>query len=564
MQTLRAYQLPWLRHDVVAGLTLSTVLVPAGMGYAQAAGLPAITGLYATMIPLIIYAIFGPSRILVIGPDAALIPIIASTILPLASGDVKRAVALAGILALLTGAICMAGALARLGFITELLSKPVRYGYLNGIASTLIVSQLPKLLGFQVDVQGLIPQIAGVVRGVAEGHTVLPAVVIGSSCIALILGCRAWAPRVPGMLVAVLLATIVVGAFGLSGPLKVVGVLPRGLPEPTIPAISISDLGLVVTAALALSLISFADTSIVSRTFAVRGRYEVRPTQELFALGTVNLAVGLFQGFPVSSSASRTPVAESSGARTQLTGVVGAITIALLLVVAPGLVRTLPTTALAAVVISAAVGLFEISGVRTLYRLRRSEFMLSMASFLGVALLGVLPGIGVAIGLSLLDFIRHAWRPHDAVLGRAEGVKGYHDLERYPEARQVPGLVLFRWDAPLFFANADLFRDRIRQCLVAADFPVRWVIVAAEPITDVDSTAADMLEDLQAELAAADIHLGFAEMKDPVRDRLESYGLASSIGLEFFFPTIGVAVKEYLTHNPVDWRDWEDRKDTEH
>jgi high affinity sulfate transporter 1 len=491
LQLLHTYRLPWLRHDLMAGLTLSAVLVPAGMGYAQAAGLPAITGLYATIVPLIMYAIFGPSRILVLGPDAALIPLIAGTVLPLASGDLNRAVALAGILAVLSGAICMTGALARLGFITELLSKPVRYGYLNGIALTLIVSQLPTLCGFSVNSEGLGPQISAFVRGVAQGQTELAAVIIGTGCIALILGSRAWVPRAPGMLLAVVLATIVVGAFGLSSVLKVVGVLPAGLPRPTIPAVSISDLGLVGTAALAMSLISFADTSIVSRTFAIRGGYEVRPTAELFALGVANVATGFFQGFPISSSSSRTPVAEASGAKTQLTGVVGAVTVSLLLVIAPGLLGNLPTAALAAVVISAAVGLFEISGVRILYQVRRSEFLLSMASLLGVALLGVLPGIGVAVGLSLLDFIRHAWRPHDAVLGRVEGLKGYHDLARHPEGRQIPGLVLFRWDAPLFFANADLFRDRIRQRLAAASSPTNWLIIAAEPVTDVDSTAAE-------------------------------------------------------------------------
>jgi len=278
------------------------------------------------------------------------------------------------------------------------------------------------------------------------------------------------------------------------------------------------------------------------------------------ALGASNVATGFVQGFPISSSASRTPVAESAGAKTQLTGVVGALAIALLLVVAPGLVHDLPMTALAAVVISAALGLFEIAGVRILYRVRRAEFALALGSFLAVAVFGVLTGIAIAVGLSLVDFIRRAWRPYDAVLGRVADLKGYHDVTRYPEARQIPGLLLFRWDAPLFFANADLFRERVRMAIAASASPVRWVIVAAEPITDVDSTAADMLQELEAELEAGGIDLGFAEMKDPVKDRLVRYGLTSAIGRELFFPTLGVAVRRYLDAHPVPWVDWEDER----
>jgi len=262
----------------------------------------------------------------------------------------------------------------------------------------------------------------------------------------------------------------------------------------------------------------------------------------------------------VSSSSSRTPVAESAGAKTQLTGLVGAIVIAVLLIAAPALVQNLPTTALAAVVISAALGLFEVAGVRKLFEVRRSEFYLSMAAFLAVTVFGVIVGIGVAVGLSVLDFLRRAWRPYDAILGRADGVKGYHDIGRYPDARQVPGLVLFRWDAPLFFANADLFRARILEVAAGADPPTRWVILASEPITDVDTTAAEMIEELDQELALLGIELAFAEMKDPVKDRLRRYGLTPRIGREFFFPTMGVAVKEYLARNDVDWSDWEDEK----
>jgi MFS superfamily sulfate permease-like transporter len=315
-----------------------------------------------------------------------------------------------------------------------------------------------------------------------------------------------------------------------------------------------------VAGAIGIALVSFADTSVLSRTFAIRGGYRVDPNQELVALGAANVAAGLFQGFSVSSSSSRTPVAESAGAKTQVTGLVGALAIALLLLFFPNLVRHLPDSALAAVVISAAIGLIEVAGVRKLYRLRKTEFVLSIACFLGVAALGVIEGIFIAVGLALLDFIRRAWRPYDAVLGRVEGLKGYHDVTRYPDARRIPGLVLFRWDAPLFFANAEVFADRLRQAIASSPTPVRWVIVAAEPVTDLDTTAADVLQQLDEELAADGIDLRFAEMKDPVKDRLKRYALYERFGADHFYPTVGTGVSAYLDASGVEWTDWEDQE----
>jgi len=556
--TLRTYERGWLRGDIVAGIILSTLLVPAGMGYAEAAGLPAITGLYATIIPLIAYAIVGPSRILVLGPDSALAALIAATILPMAAGDPERAVALAGMLAIITGILCIAAGLARFGFLTDLLSKPVRVGYMNGIALTVIVSQLPKLCGFSVDAEGLIPGFVEFCRKLLAGEAVPQAVVIGLGCIAIILGLKRIAPRVPGVLVAVVVATVAVSFFGLADTVSVVGAVPRGIPLPAIPSVSLEDLGPLFIGAIGIALVSFADTSVLSRTFAARNGYRVDPDREVMALGIANVAGGLFQGFPVSSSASRTPVAESAGARTQLTGVVGALIIAALLLVAPNLLRNMPQAALAAVVITAVLGIFDFRSIGRFARVRRSDAAVSVVSFLGVAILGVIPGIVLAVVLSLLDFIRRAWQPHDAVLGRAEGVKGYHDTQRYPNARQIPGLLLYRWDAPLFFANADTFRERIVELVDGAETPVRWVVVAAEPITDVDTTAAEAISELDMELERRGVELAFAEMKDPVKDRLQRYGLKATIGREYFFPTIGVAVHEFLERNKVEWVDWEE------
>ena len=528
------------------------------MGYATAAGLPAITGLYATIFPLLAYAIVGPSRILVLGPDSSLAPLIAAAILPLAAAGSPEAVGLAGVLALMTGALCIGAGLARLGFLTDLLSKPVRYGYMNGIALTVLVSQVPKLLGFSISAEGLIPEVVATVRGIVAGEAVPAALAIGGASLVVILACRFFAPKVPGVLIAVVGAIVAVSVFGLQDVLSVVGAVPQGLPPFSLPPIELGDISTLMAAAIGIAFVSFADTSVLSRTYALRGGYSVDPNRELVALGVANVSGAMFQGFSVSSSSSRTPVAEAAGSKSQLTGLVGAGIIVLLLLFFPALLANLPTTTLAAVVISAALGLFEVAGLRRLYDIRRSEFMLSMAAFLAVAFFGVIAGIAIAIGLSLLDFIRRAWRPHDAVLGRADGLKGYHDVTSHPDVRQIPGLVLFRWDAPLFFANADLFRERIRGIVGGADPPARWVVVAAEPITDVDSTAADMIEELSEELDDAGIELVFAEMKTPVKEWLRRYELEAKIGREQFFSTTGAAVKAYLASHDVAWVDWED------
>ena len=560
-QTLRTYRRSWLSRDLVAGIVLTALLVPAGMGYAEASGLPAIYGLYATIVPLVMYALVGPSRILVLGPDSSLAPLIAAAILPLAAGSEAEAVALAGMLAILSGLLCVLAGLARFGFIADLLSKPVRYGYMNGIALTVLLSQVPKLFGFSIDAEGVIPETRALVRGVVDGETNRAALIIGVACLLVILGFKRWWPRIPGVLVAVVGATVAVGVFGLAQryDLSVVGPLPKGLPSFEIPSVSADDLGTLVAGAIGIALVSFADTSVLSRTFAIRAGYRVDPNQELVALGAANVAGGFFQGFSVSASSSRTPVAEAAGARTQVTGLVGAAAIALLLLFFPNLVQNLPDSALAAVVITAAIGLIEVAGVRKLYRVHKTEFALSMACFLGVAVLGVIEGIFIAVALALLDFIRRAWRPYDAVLGRVDDLKGYHDVTRHPDAKRIPGLVLFRWDAPLFFANAEVFADRLRLAIASSPTPVRWAVVAAEPVTDLDTTAADVLRELDEELAAEAVDLRFAEMKGPVKDRLKRYALYERFGDDHFYPTVGAAVSAYLEVTGVEWTDWEDR-----
>jgi len=384
---------------------------------------------------------------------------------------------------------------------------------------------------------------------------------VGAGTLAVILLLKG-RKRLPGILIAVVAATVVVGVLDLAARagVAVLGALPQGLPAFAIPWITSADIVPVLIGGCVVALISFADTSVLSRVYASRTRTSVDPNQEMVALGAANLAAGLFQGFPVSSSSSRTPVAEAAGAKTQLTGVVGALAVALLLVVVPDLLKNLPTSALAAVVIASAIGLIEVADLRRIYRIQRWEFWLSIACTVGVAVLGAIEGIGLAIVIAVIEFLWDAWRPYSAVLGRVDGVKGYHDITRYPDARLIPGLVLFRWDAPLFFANAELFHDRGLDAVASSPTPVRWLVVAAEPVTSVDVTSADMLAELIETLHAAGIQLRFAEMKDPVKDKLKRFGLFERLGEAAFFPTIGATVSGYLETHPVDWVDWEDER----
>ena len=555
LQVISSYRRRWLVKDVIAGVVLTTLLVPQGMAYAELAGLPPITGLYTSILCLLGYAVFGPSRILVLGPDSSLGPMIAATILPLvaANGDAKRAVALASILAIMVAAIMILAAVAKLGFIADLISKPTMIGYLNGLALTILIGQLPKLFGFKVSADDLIGEITGFARGLAHGEAVPAAAAVGLAGIAVILVLQRWLPKVPAVLIAVVLAIAATTVFSLADHgVSLVGVLPKGFPPFTIPSVRLSDLGPLFAGALGIALVSLADTISTASAFAARSGQEVRGNGEMIGIGAANLAAGLFQGFPVSTSGSRTAVAERSGAKTQLTGVIGAALIILMIVLVPGLFRNLPQPALAAVVITAALSLADIPGTVRLWRQRKAEFLLSIAAFLGVALLGVLPGIAIAVALSILNVFRRAWWPYATVLGRVAGVEGYHDVHSYPDAEHLPGLVIYRFDGPLSFANAKTFRDEARR-MAKADPPPAWILVAAEPITDVDTTASDVLEDLDEALNDQGISLVFAELKDPVRRKIERYGLTRTINPQHFFPTVESAIAAFRQETGADW-----------
>jgi high affinity sulfate transporter 1 len=555
LRLLSSYQRSWLSKDLVAGLVLTALLVPQGMAYAELAGLPPITGLYTSILCLVGYAIFGPSKILVLGPDSSLGPMIAATIIPIvgANGDPQRAIVLASMLALLVGVMTVLAGVAKLGFVADLLSKPTQIGYMNGLALTILVSQLPKLFGFSVDADGLIPEAAGFAKGLANGEVVAAALGVGLLGLILIALLQRLVPKLPAVLVAVVVSILAANAFDLADRgVSLVGPLPQGFPPLTLPSVPLSDLALLVAGAVGIAVVSLTDTISTASAFAARAGQEVDGDREMIGIGAANIAAGFFQGFPVSTSGSRTAVAEQAGAKSQVTGLVGALAITLMLLVAPGLLRNLPQPTLAAVVIAASLSLADLPGTVRLWRQRRTEFTLSMAAFAGVALLGVLPGIAIAVALSIGNVFRRAWWPHQTVLGRVPGVPGYRDVGSYPDAERLPGCVLFRFDAPLFFANARTFREQIRR-LARSEPPPVWIVVAAEPITDVDTTAADMLEDLDEALNAEGISLVFADMKDPVREKIERYELTRTIDPAHFFPTVGAAVAAFQEQFGADW-----------
>jgi high affinity sulfate transporter 1 len=536
------------------------LLVPAGMAYAQAAGLPPVTGLYATIVPLLVYSVFGPSRILVIGPDSSLAPLVAAVVVPLAADDPSTAIAFGGLLALLSGLVCLTAGLLRFGFLADLLSSPVRFGYLNGIAATILAGQLADVFGVSVDADSVLGDLRGTVRAVIDGETNWWAFGVAAGALLAIVGLRRLVPRVPGALVAMVGSIVVAAVWSLGERgVALVGELPQGLPTPSFPDTGWSDLGTVAAAAVGIAFVSFTDTSVLARAYAKRSNSPVDADQELVALGAVNIAAGLFQGFPVSGSQSRTPVAEQAGARTQLTGVVAAVLVLVMVVALPGIVRDLPEAALAAVVIAAAIKVAEIGPVVRLWTARRSDFVLTVAAFVAVLALGPVLGVGVAIVLSLMNVLRRAWMPHTTELVRVTGLKGYHDAGRHPEGERIPGLLLYRFDAPLFFANARSFHDDVLAHVDGADDEVRVVVVTAEPITDIDTTAAEHLVDLLDELAERGVTLRFAELKGHVRERLVAYGIADRFDDRSFARTTGEAVKQYVDDTGTPWVDWEHR-----
>jgi high affinity sulfate transporter 1 len=548
--TLRGYRREWARPDIATGLVLATMLVPQGMAYAELTGLPAATGIYTTVAALFAYSVFGPNRSLVLGPDSSLAPVIAAVVLPLAAGDRESAVLLASAMSVLAGLACIATGYIRLGVITELLSKPIRIGYLNGIAVLIFVSQIPVALGFTVEADSSFETVTETVRGVFDGRVVVPSLLLSAACVIVILGLNRVSRLRPGVFVAAAGSILAVVVLDLG--LAVVGNIPRGLPPLTPPWPGADVLPELIGGALAVAVVSFADTGALSTATSLRSGETVDPNSEIKALGAANLLSGFFQGFATSASSTRTAVALSVGGRTQLASLIAAVGVLLIVVLIPGLVSEMPEATLAAIVVTAAFALFDWEGWMWLLRVRRSEFLLSLASALAVLFIGVLEGIGVAIALSLANFVRKEWRPHSAELGKVVGIAGYHDRNRHPEARVVEGLLIIRYDAPLFFANAPNFARRLQEMLRASDRHIDRIVVVGNAITDVDSTGAEILVDVLDELDSKGIEFVFAGLKGPVKDRLRSYGLYERIGAGNFYPNTISAVEDHVTDTSRD------------
>jgi high affinity sulfate transporter 1 len=535
---LRSYERGWLRFDLVAGVVLAAILVPQGLAYAELAGVPAVTGLYTTIACLIGYALFGPSRVLVLGPDSSVSPLILAAILPLSvTDDPAQLITLAAMLAVIVGLIEVFLGIAKLGFVADLLSKEVQVGYMNGLAVTIIVGQLPKLCGFSTDADDFIDELRAFVSGFDQRNST--AVAVGLATLAVMLLLPRVITRIPAVLVAVVGATLVTWLFDLDLP--TVGALPEGLPRPDLPWTDFSDLGPLLIAAVGITLVSLTDTIALSSSFAARRGDEVDPNQEMVGIGAANIGAGFFQGFAVSASSSRTAVSWQSGSKTQVTGLIGAGVVALLLIAFPSLLADLPQTTLAAIVICAALSLADIPALIRFWRVRKTSLVLSLVATAGVIFFGVLEGIVAAIVLSVAMFFQRSWWPHGEVLGRFED--GWHSLSsRTTDGEQREGVVVFRWEAPLFFANSGMFRQQVRHH-VRARHP-RWIVLQCEAITDIDVTAAEMLERLDLELNDDGIHLAFVELRDRLHDLLSQYGLLGTLDRDHFYDTIDEALTE--------------------
>nr|WP_280236103.1 sulfate permease [Nocardia cyriacigeorgica] len=554
LRQFRDYQRGWLRADVLAGITVAAYLVPQVMAYATVAGLPPVAGLWAVLGPLAVYTVLGTSRQLSVGPESTTALMTAVALAPLAAGDPTRYAALAAILAVVVGALCLVGALVRLGVLADLLSRPVLIGYLAGTAGIMIVGQLGPVTGVPVDGDTIPAQLRSFAANLAALHW--PTTLLAASVLLGLLLAAHWAPRLPGPLLAVLLATVAVAVFALRDHgIVTVGPVPAGIPVPGFTGVAMSDLAQLVLPALGIAVVGFSDNALTARAFAARHGRHVDANTELAALGATNLAAGALHGFPVSCSGSRTTIADSMNAKTQLYSLTALGVVLVVLFGARGVLAGFPTAALGALVVYAALRLIDVAEFRRIGRFRRSELVLALATLLAVLAFGVLYGVLIAIGLSILDLLRRVARAHDAILGYVPGVPGMHDIDDYPQAKPVPGLLIYRYDAPLCFANAEDFR---RRALAAVDqqaardrVPVRWFVLNTEANVDVDLTAMDAVEQIRRELSARGIRFAMARVKQDLRDDLDAAGLTDRIGADQLYPTLPTAVAAYEAQLPT-------------
>jgi high affinity sulfate transporter 1 len=544
LAVLRGYRRAWLRGDLLAGITVAAYLVPQVMAYAQVAGLPPAAGLVAVVGPTLAYALLGTSRQLSVGPESTTALMTATALLAVGASTVEDRAALAAALAVVVGVLCVVGWLFGLGFLADLLSRPVLIGYLAGVAVLMIVSQVDALTGIDVEGDSLPSQLWSALQSLGEIHW--PTAVLATVLLVLLFLLARFAPKVPGPLVAVLVGAAAVAAFQLSDVgVETVGALPTTLPGFSVPDLDLAEVGRMLGPALGVAVVAYSDNVLTARAFADRRGERIDANQEFLALGGANILGGLLSGFPVSSSGSRTAIGDSVGSRTQLSSLATLATVAVAVIALAPVIAAFPQAALGALVVYAATRLVDVEGIRSVARFRRSELVLLVSTTLGVFLLGALYGVLLAVALSLGDLLRRVARGHDAVLGFVPGLAGMHDVDDYPDAEQVPGLVVFRYDSPLFFANADDFRHRALLAVEEAPDPVTWFVVNAEANVEVDLTSLEALDRLRADLHARGIVLGLARVKQDLLVELEASGVLDRVGRDMVFPTLPTAVAAF-------------------
>lgn len=543
---MRDYQRGWLKGDVIAGITVAAYLVPQVMAFASIVGLPAVVGLWAVLAPMAVYFFLGTSRKMSIGPESTTVLMSAAGIGALvgAAGGPEQIAEVAAIMSIAVGLVCLVGYIARLGFLTRLLSRPVLVGYLIGIAVLMIISQLSEMTKIDTEGEQAWQELVSFFQQVTEAHipTLLMAVVV-----LVLLYVAHWvAPKFPAPLLVLLLAAGAVAVFHLDRfGLVVIGEVPRGLPAPRLPDLSDLDIWALLPYAVGIAIVGFSDNILTARAFASSKDDPIDANQELLALGTANFANGFFQGFPVSTSGSRTVLGNTVGAKTQVHSLVVIAIVIMVLLFAGPILESFPEAALGALVTYAATQLIDVAELKRIARFRTSELFITAVTALSVTIFGVLVGIGVAIALSILDLVRRITSPYADVLGYAPGVAGMHSLDDYPDSQPVEGLVVFRYDSPIFFANADDFSARAMQAIDESPQPIRWFLLNAEANTEMDLTAVDALDDLRAELESRGIRFAMARVKQNLQRSLAPTGFIEAMGEEYVFATLPTAVRAY-------------------
>ena len=541
---VRTYNRNWLKADLVAGVTVFAILVPSCLAYGELAGFEPVIGLYAALVAMIAYALFGSSRQLIVGPDATIAILIALIVAPLALGDSARYAALAAALTILIGLTCLIGGYFKLGFVADFLSKPILTGYITATALIVIVSQLGKIFGIEIVSDDFFAQILELITKLDQTHMLTLA--LGLVTILGLILLKRFVPRVPGPLVAVVVAIIVSSLFNFADlGVSVVGQIPGGLPSLQIPQVGPADLRTLLPAALAMAVLIFADELLVARVFAKKNHYALDPNQELTALGAANVSCGFFESFAVGASSSRTVVNDDMRGKSQMVGLVAAGLVIVFLLYLTSLLQNLPKVVLGAVIVVAAISLIDVQEFRSLNLIRHSEFYLSLLTLLGVLIIGIVVGIAVAIAFSLAEFLLRIYRPHTSVLGTGEGVDGYHVIAPGGYNQVLPGLIVYGFNAPLFFANAPYLLDQVRDLISTAVPPVRCLLLDTEAIPDIDTTAADTLRELHQELQEKSIVLTIARANKPLRETMRLTGLENLIGAKNFYPSVRTGVEAF-------------------